>query len=57
MNDEVSKWIGYVSYFTFYNPRQHFLYFLPLPQGQGSFRPGFLPGAGAAGLSEAVGGL
>src|SRR5215469_16182312 len=20
-------------------PRQHFLYFLPLPQGQGSFRP------------------
>jgi len=23
-------------------PRQHFLYFLPLPQGQGSFRPTFL---------------
>ena len=22
---------------------QHFLYFLPLPQGQGSLRPGFLP--------------
>ena len=24
-----------------YNQIQHFLYFLPLPQGQGSFRPTF----------------
>jgi len=24
-------------------PWQHFLYFFPLPQGHGSFLPGFIP--------------
>ena len=28
-------------------PPQHFLYFLPLPQGQGAFRPTFVLPAGS----------
>ena len=31
---------------------QHFLYFRPLPQGQGSLRPGFGPSNGGLALCE-----
>jgi hypothetical protein len=34
---------------------QHFLYFLPLPQGHGSFRPTFLSGESVSAASNTSG--